>query len=263
MPFIDSHAHLHDTRIINDMDAIMARAEKSGVRFCMSCATAEENFELTLDLSRRFKAIIPFFGIHPWFLDSLSDEWQSTLERYLETHVSGIGETGIDFTDKTADRDRQVTVFETHLMLAKEMGRPINIHVRKAWDTFIRILKKIGKLKVPGIIHSYSGSADMVPLFEKYNLFISFSGSVTNPGSKKVPAALKAVSENRFVLETDTPDIYPYIPDPHPLRLNEPANLTAIAKIAAERIGKDEEAFRRQAYENSCRVFGPLLEEEK
>ncbi len=48
--------------------------------------------------------------------------------------MPGIGETGIDFMIKSLDRDRQMVVFEHHLMLAREMGRPVNIHIRKAWD---------------------------------------------------------------------------------------------------------------------------------
>jgi TatD DNase family protein len=164
---------------------------------------------------------------------------------------------------KTLDRDRQTAVFEHHLMLAREMGRPINIHIRKAWDAFVRIIKKLGKFKTPGLIHSYSGSADLIPIFEAHNLYISFSGSVTQPGAKKVVKALKAVSRERCVLETDTPDIYPYLPEPEAHRLNEPRNLAAIARIASERVGFEFETFSGQAYENSLELFSPLLERKK
>ena len=149
------------------------------------------------------------------------------------------------------------------LMLAREMERPVNIHIRKAWDAFVRLLKKLGKFKTPGLIHSYSGSADLIPVFEAHNLYISFSGSVTQPGAKKVVKALKAVSRERFVLETDTPDIYPYLPDPEAHRLNEPKNLAGIARIASERAGFEFETFSDQAYENSLDLFSPLLERKK
>jgi TatD DNase family protein len=86
---------------------------------------------------------------------------------------------------KTLDRDRQMAVFEHHLMLAREMGWPVNIHIRKAWYAFVRIIKKLGKFKMPGLIHSYSGPADLIPIFEAHNLYLSFSGSVTRPGAKK------------------------------------------------------------------------------
>lgn len=263
MNFIDSHCHLHDSRIISDITGIMDRAESQHVLHMVTCATMEENFELTARLAKDFPAVLPCFGIHPWFVDTISGQWKQQLEHYLLTCPSGIGETGIDFTDKTCDRDAQIKVFEHHLALARELERPINIHVRKAWDTFIHILKKAGKLTAPGVIHAYSGSDDMIPLFEKYGLYISFSGSVTHPNAKKVVKALKMVSPHRFVLETDTPDIYPSLPQPEPSRLNEPKNLPAIARIASQRIDMAVETFSNHAFENSVMLFNPVLEAKK
>jgi TatD DNase family protein len=259
MEFIDSHCHLHDSRILPDIPGIVSRAENAGVTAMLTCATMEENFEITAQLSLTYPSILPCFGIHPWFLDSLSERWKETLEHYLLSFPSGVGETGIDFMDKTLDRDRQIQVFEHHLALARELKRPINIHIRKAWDVFIQILKKTGKLVAPGLIHSYSGSADLIPVFESYGLYISFSGSVTQPGAKKVVNALKKVSKERYVLETDTPDIYPFLPEPETNRLNEPKNLPAIARIASERIGVGCEEFSRKAYQNSLILFAPIM----
>jgi len=267
MKYIDSHCHLHDSRILKSIKPMVSRAQRANVRYMVSCATMEENFESTALISEQNPSVLPFFGIHPWFVASVSPNWKQALETCLVTIPSGIGETGIDFTDKTADRDLQLRVFEYHLALAKELNLPINIHVRKAWDTFIHVLKKFGRFKVPGIIHSYSGSADMIPLFEKMGLYISFSGSVTNPNAKKVVAALKKVSQDRFVLETDTPDIYPYLepvdPDSFPSnqvkRLNEPANIPAIARIASKRIDIDYNDFCENAYQNSKTVFSSIM----
>ena len=263
MYFFDSHCHLHDSRIISDIHQIEDRAKKADIKYMVSCATMEDNFELTAKLSKDFDSILPCFGIHPWFIDSMTGQWKERLEHYLLAYPSGVGETGMDFTDKTCDREEQIRVFEHHLMLARELGRPINIHIRKAWDTFIHILKKTGKFKVPGLIHSYSGSADMIPFFESYGLYISFSGSVTNPAARKVVGALKRVSKNRFVLETDTPDIYPYLPAQGRSRLNEPKNLPAIARIASNRIGMNLEEISRQAYDNSLNLFHCVFERKK
>ncbi len=263
MSFFDSHCHLHDPRIVTDIQWIEDRAGMANVKYMVSCATMEDNFELTAQLSKDFDSILPCFGIHPWFADSISEHWKERLEEYLLTYPSGIGETGLDFTDKAWNRDAQIKVFEHHIVLARDLKRPINIHIRKAWDTFIHMLKKIGKLNVPGIIHSYSGSADMIPIFEKYGLYLSFSGSVTNPNAKKVVTALKGVSKNRYVLETDTPDIYPYLPGSNTSGLNEPKNLPAIAQIASKRIGMGFEEFSSHAYNNSLTVFHPILERKK
>jgi len=260
--FIDSHCHLHDDRIFADIPHMVMRAQKAGVRYMVSCATMEDNFVQTARLASNFDSVIPCFGIHPWFLDSLSENWQQTLEAFVAVPGAGIGETGLDFMDKGANRDLQLQVFSHHMMLARELERPINIHIRNAWDSFLRLLKKMGPLKTPGLIHSYSGSADMIPLLERYNLYISFSGSVTRPNARKVVKALRAVSPDRFVIETDTPDIFPSFPNleaNQANKLNEPKNLVVIAHIAAQRRQMGFEEFVNHAYNNSLILFHPIL----
>jgi TatD DNase family protein len=257
--FFDAHCHLHDERIYTDLSNIVVRAQKAGVRHMVSCATRTQNFDRTAALACTHGRVIPCFGIHPWFVDTLPENWQQRLETFLTAHRSGIGETGLDFMDKRADQNLQIRVFSHHLALARELERPINIHIRKAWDTFIHLLKKFGPLKPPGLIHSYSGSADMIPLFERYNLYISFSGAVTRPNAKKVVRALGAVSSQRIVMETDAPDIYPSLSGPPGNTLNEPKNLPAIAQIAARRVDMGLEEFATQAYHNSLTLFRPIL----
>lgn len=261
MMFFDSHSHLHDSRILNEIHQVIERARHAGVKYMATCATMESNFELTRNLADRYPELIPHFGIHPWFINTLSPQWKENLQKYLESVPSAMGEIGLDFVDKKADRELQTEVFEYQLELAVEMGRPVNMHNRKAWDSLIHILKRFGKLKIPGLIHSYSGSADMIPIFEKHNLYISFSGAATNPGSKKVIKSLKAVSKDRFVLETDAPDIQPYINGQRLEGLNEPCYLKDIASVTAHRLGRDETDFIRMAFENSVNLFGTLLPE--
>lgn len=257
--YVDAHCHLHDPRIVNDIPGVVQRAKAAGVTHMVTCATMEENFESTSALARQYPGIVPCYGIHPWFLTSLSGKWQQVLGERVTAESCGIGETGLDFMDRQADRERQMAVFTFHLALARDLERPINIHIRKAWDPFVRMLKKTGPLKTPGLVHSFSGSAELVKVLERYHLYISFSGSVTRPGAKKVVKALNAVSSNRVLLETDTPDIYPSVPDPDPHGLNEPKNLPAIAQIASDRAGVPFPEFVRNTHANAMAVFSPII----
>ena len=121
MNFIDSHCHLHDSRTISDIPWIEDRAKIANVQYMVSCATMEDNFELTAQLSKDFPSILPCFGIHPWFVASIYDKWKENLEYYLLAYPSGIGETGIDFTDKTCDREEQIKVFLHHFFIYKNI----------------------------------------------------------------------------------------------------------------------------------------------
>ena len=262
MPLIDVHCHLHDSRLISRLDAILRRARNCGVAAAVSCATAPENWDTTARICRDHRRVIPFFGIHPWFVDHASGDWATDLADRLSATPSGMGEIGLDFMDKEADREIQAGVFETQIDLARQMKRVVNIHVRKAWDDLVHLFKRTGPLTVPGLVHSYSGSADLVPVLEKFNLYISFSGAVTRPNAKKAVRALAAVSQDRFVLETDSPDLCPSLEKPFPggrSGLNEPANLPAIARIAARLKGMDEKRFLQHAFENSLALLGDLV----
>ena len=259
----DAHCHLHDPRIFDRIQEIIHRASLAGVRSMVSCATHASNFPTTRDLTRDHPSVLPCFGFHPWFLKELPPNWEGILEAALGEIPSGVGETGLDFIIKDVDRDLQVDVFEKHLALAAELNRPVAIHARKAWDVLIQVFKRLGPLPAGGLIHSFSGSADLVQTLEKYNLYFSFSGSQTRHQGKKAARALMAVSPDRLLMETDAPDIFPHLDagDPNPLMpgINEPCLLPIIARALAAKRGQSVEELTQMTYDNALRLFAPLL----
>ncbi len=268
MNFIDVHCHLHDVRISSCLSAMIQRAQKNGVRYMVSCATEENNFERTLLLGQQYSSILPCLGIHPWFVQTASGNWKEHLGQKIEHSVCGIGETGLDFTDRAADREKQIQMFTFHVHLANDLKRPIQIHIRKAWDALIQVFKKNGPLKVPGMVHSYSGSADLVKQLLPYGVYFSFSGAITRKNAKKTIQSLQAVPLNRILLETDAPDMLPdsHLPEQNRVFyqdkiLNQPSYLPLIFKVASGYSGVSPERFAQRVYENSCAFLGPLLTE--
>jgi len=261
MKFIDAHCHLQDQRIAFDHEPIIQSADTVGIKYMACCSTKEKDWQDVQKLSLKNNSVIPSYGIHPWFIDNLALEWQKRLASLLKAEknrlkghfLPSVGEAGLDFTIKSFDRSLQVKIFTGQLILAKELGLPISIHIRKAWDIFIHIIKKMGALPANGLIHSYSGSADMIPILEKYGFYISFSGSITRPGAKKVINALKAVSDNRILIETDSPDILPSMLDKN--EYNTPANLVYIAEIASQIKRIPVQELVRKTYNNGVRLF--------
>lgn len=215
-------------------------------------------------IARNNPEVIANFGVHPWKVMHLTDKWEETLERWLNIMPSGVGEIGLDFIYPSSHRGRQEEVFLSQLDIANQLARPVSIHILKAWDSFIKILKKMAPLPHGGLLHSYSGSADMVPLFESYNLFISFSGAITNPWNKKTAKALKAVSSNRLLVETDSPDQMPVsltrdiIPGQD--KINTPNNLMAVVKAAAIILDLPVKDLSSQTFKNAMDLFGPITQ---
>lgn len=234
MQFIDSHCHLQDKRYDRKISAVLDRSTQAGVTYMICCATGEDDWEAVALLADTYEMIIPSFGIHPWFISNLSHDWDRKLEEYLRKIPSGVGECGLDFAREGCDVKIQEEIFKKQLYIANKLKRPVNMHCRRAWQRLIPIIQEVGFLQAGGIIHSYSGSHEMVKILESLNINISFSGSVTRPNSKKGPKAIRAVHRDRLLLETDSPDILPSgITGPGERMLNEPAFIRIVAEKVA------------------------------
>lgn len=290
MCYFDAHCHLQNPGIVNSFNDVIRQWVSIGGKTLVCCATSELDWQNVLELSHRLEPLLPNFGIHPWHAGDVSGDWESGLEKFIARGGAGIGEIGLDFTVDNPNRVVQESVFLRQMEMAADLRLPVSVHIRKAWDVFFHVLKRMGTLCPGGLIHSYSGSADMVPQLEQYGFYISFSGSVTNPSNKKIKKALKAVSDHRVLIETDSPDMMPFCNDGagkyHPLKdmeqkpdrgmrassryhrkgmaacparfacgINEPANLPLIAMAVSELLGKDMDEVIRQTAVNGYRLF--------
>ncbi|MCF8044963.1 MAG: TatD family hydrolase [Desulfarculaceae bacterium] len=256
MKLFDAHCHLQAFEFKRRISGVMEAAAEAGVVRMVCCGTEPGDWQEVKEIARAYDSVIPAFGVHPFYMDRAGQGWRDTLRSFLAEGSAGVGEIGVDFLRKDLDRELQESIFTEQLVMAKEMHLPASIHVRKGWDTLIHILKRIGPLEPGGVIHSYSGSADLVDVLERYGLYISFSGSVTRPNAKKVKKALAQVSPDRVLIETDSPDILPTTPGRDRDEANEPCNLPVVAKAAAAVRNTGAEEFALLAFENGERLYG-------
>jgi TatD DNase family protein len=164
-----------------------------------------------------------------------------------------IGETGLDGVgERRARLADQEVVFRAQLALARERRLPLMLHILDAHGRAFEILRGDG---VPsgGVIHSYSGSAEMARDYLALGLSLSFAGSVTHPGAKRARAAAAVVPRDRLLVETDAPD---QTPAPHRPGLNEPAYLGTIVSALAAARGEPAEEVARGTEGNARRLFG-------
>ncbi|KAI4350391.1 hypothetical protein L6164_004850 [Bauhinia variegata] len=70
-------------------------------------------------------------------------------------------------------------------------------------------MKSMGPFPAGVILHSYLGSAEMVPEFSKLGAYFSFSGFTMSLKANKAKRMLKTVPSDRILLETDAPDALP------------------------------------------------------
>jgi TatD DNase family protein len=96
------------------------------------------------------------------------------------------------------DFSEQVTVFRQQLELAKELKKPASVHCVRAFGDLLEILKSVGPFPSGVMLHSYLGSAEMVPEFAKLGAYFSFSGFLMSMSEKKAKKMLKAVRFPNF-----------------------------------------------------------------
>lgn len=122
-----------------------------------------DDWQAVCNLARTDTRIIPFFGLHPWYVSRYADaDWLGPLQKYLKGMPSGVGEIGLDRWIKDFDIDAQVRVFREQLRLAQDLNRPVTIHCLRAWGLLVEQLQRAGPLPHGFIVHAFGGPVDMV-----------------------------------------------------------------------------------------------------
>ena len=126
----------------------------------------------------------------------------------------------------------------------------LKIHARDAYEDTYNILKQTAHY---GIMHCYSGSAEMAKRYVDIGFEISLAGPVTFKNAKVPKEVAKSIDINHLMIETDCPYL-----TPHPFRgkLNEPANVVYIAQEIAKLKNMEIEDVARITTFNAKKMFG-------
>jgi TatD DNase family protein len=233
----DTHCHLDLPVFDGDRAEVLARAYAAGVGDLLVPAIRPSTWAALAELPARYaRADAPrihlAFGIHPQIVPAVA-----TLPKAIEAaraagaSVVAIGECGLD--GATGAMDEQERLLRAQIAIARELGLPLVVHVLRAHDAAPRILAETRAGDVGGIIHSYSGSTDLVARYHDLGFHMSFAGPVTYKNARKPVEAARAVPDHRLLAETDAPD---QTPEPHRGGRCEPAYVReVVAGLAAAR----------------------------
>ena len=248
---IDTHCHLDVEVFAPDRDAVVARAAAAGVEGILVPAIRPRSWPALLELARAHPAIRVALGSHPQIVPELdADELAVDLAAAIAAAgsiVVAVGECGLD--GGTADGALQQTVFRAHVRAARAVKLPLVVHVLRAHDVAPRILREERAHEVGGVLHSYSGGAELVAVYRDLGFSFSFAGPVTYPNARRPIAAVRAVPDELLLVETDAPD-----QSPVPGR-NEPALLLAIIDAVAAARGAEPAAIAALTTTNARRLF--------
>ena len=267
---IDTHSHLNDKQFSvkdgpasgGDLDEVIMRMKMANVS-TITVGTDYEMSKKAIEIAEKYNWWATV-GQHPADNKSESFDYVKYLELAKNERVVGIGECGLDYYhDKTEEgRIRQKKLFEQQIELALEVGKPLMLHVRDAYEDVLTILNSyfiFHNSKLSGNVHFFSGTWQVAKKFLDMNFTLSFSGTITF--SHQYDEVVKNVSDDMFMVETDSPYV---LPEPYRglaraglgTKRNEPAFVVEVIKKIAQLRGDNPEHIIELTARTTSRVFG-------
>ncbi len=248
----DSHCHLTDEAFAADRDAVLARARDAGLVGMVCIASDAGDAAAALGLARAHADVWCTAGVHPHEAASATaDALARVRELAAEPGVVAIGECGLDYHYDHAPRERQRQAFRAQLELAAEVGMPVVVHAREA-DDDTRALVQEFEGSVTGVLHCFTGGAELMEAGLDAGWYVSFSGIATF-GSFRGQDLVRRVPVERLLVETDSPYL---APPPHRGKRNEPAFVARVAEAVAALRDTPPEALGRTTTDNARRFYG-------
>src|SRR2546423_6953341 len=232
---IDSHCHLTDPRLFDQLEDVLTRAAAAGVNRMITVGTHPPDNAAAIAVCRgREDRLRCTVGVHPNYCHEVEFEEVARLrEVQSDANVVALGEMGLDYHYNFADRARQRKFFEAQLSLAAELDRPVVIHCREAVDDCLTVMKGFPRLRA--VFHCFTGTLDEGRRILDAGYLLGFTGVVTFKKNEELRATAKLTPRDRLLVETDAPYL-----SPEPVRkqkVNEPALVMHTAAVVAERWG--------------------------
>lgn len=203
----DTHAHYNDEQFDADRETLLEALPTLGVSAVLNCGTDIKSSESCLALSEKFSYIHAACGIHPQDCLGVSESCYSELTELLQhKNCVAIGEIGLDYHYDCASRETQQRFFEEQLRLAAQFSLPVVIYDREAHADTMQLLKKYTP---HGVLHCFSGSAEMALELLKLGMYIGLGGAVTFKNARKALEVIDILPLDRLLLETDCPYMSP------------------------------------------------------
>ena len=166
-----------------------------------------------------------------------------------EPEVVALGEIGLDF-HYDVPRELQFPLLRDQLALAKEMDMPVILHYRDAHGPMLELLKEF---RPRGVVHCFSGSAEMAQEVVKLGLYVGLGGAATFKNAVHPLKVAAVVPDDRLLLETDAPYMTPV---PYRGKRNDSALIAYTAERIAQVRGTTAQALCDVTRRNTCTLFG-------
>jgi TatD DNase family protein len=239
--FVDTHCHLNLEEFESDRFEVIARARDNGITRILIPGIDIETSKIAIECSITFEEAYTAVGVHPnngmsWRDGSLNELKNLSVQK----KVVAIGEIGLDFYRAYTPKDVQIPILNRQLEFAAEIGLPVIVHNRDASEIIIDVLtnwyknlatKNSRLADYPGVLHSFSGNAEMAQQMAEQHFKIGITGAVTFRNAQNLREVVESLPLESMVIETDAPYQTPL---PYRGKRNEPSNVRIVAEKIAE-----------------------------
>lgn len=260
MKYFDSHAHYYDERFSEELnegvDSLIDTLLTENVSYIVNIGTSPETSRQAIVQAKKHNNMYTAIGIHPSdtrFLSDMESGLREIREMILDKSNKCVclGEIGLDYHYPDTDKERQMRYFEAQMKMAEELNIPVCIHDRESHADVMEVIRRYPKVR--GVLHSFSGSAEMAEELVKIGWMISFSGTLTFTNARKPKEVAARLPHESVMIETDCPYLAP-----HPKRgtLNHSGNLEYTNAVLASIWGITPEECAEITEKNAKRFFG-------
>ena len=252
MIFYDTHAHYDDGRFDSDRETLLPELYRQGIQLINTLGTDIPSSRASIALAEQFPFVYAAVGAWPGNVENMTE---ADLEEYrrMSAHkkVVAIGEIGLDYYYDDVPRDIQKYWFDRQMAMAADLDMPVVVHNRDAHGDSMDMVRKWAD-RVSGVMHCFSGSAEMAQELTRLGWYVSFTGSVTFKNARRALEAVAATPIDRIMIETDAPYMAPV---PYRGRRNHSGYVPEVAKKIAEIKGLTLEEVASITTENGKRFF--------
>jgi TatD DNase family protein len=257
--WIDVHCHLD--RLEGGPAVALQKAIDAGVNRLITIGTEPDDLPIVIELAEKFAPhVFCTIGIHPHDGVKYNDE-VGVFIRKNSNHprVVAIGEIGLDYYYNQSPKEEQIYAFREQLKIAADVALPVEIHTRDAEEDTIKILSEF-KGQVKGIIHCFTGTAQLAQRALDLGYNISISGVVTFKNAEDLRNTVKnIVPLDRLHVETDAPFLAPV---PMRGKSNTSAYVIHTAQVVADLKNVSLQTLSEQTKKNAEKLFFKLKGEQ-
>ena len=213
MQLIDIGVNLTNKRLRPQADSLIQRALDAGVSHMVVTGTSLEHSRMALELCQQFpRQLVCTAGIYPHDASDWDENHSADELRWIASHdcVRAIGETGLDYNRMFSSEAEQLQAFEQQLELAAQLGKPVFLHQRDAFEPFHSLLRQYRGRLVNAVAHCFTGNRAELHALLDLDCHIGITGWICDERrGGELQGLVKEIPPNRLMLETDAPYLLP------------------------------------------------------